>query len=437
MQNEPTQTSEYYITSRGRKVRRTPKPYWQCNEVTESAYTVMARDVPEPQSVREALTGEYAHEWRVAMHREFNSLIKNGTWRKESLPPGRNAIQGKWVFKVKPKGDGTIDKFKCRLVCKGFTQRYGIDYLETFAPVAKLTSVRLLFALAAQHNMVIRHLDFETAFLNGILEEEIFLQLPQQCAELLQTFLPAYDTAPVKLLKSLYGLKQAGRCWNRQLDACFKEMGFDSVKSDPCIYIKKSDGKQTIIGVFVDDCLVISDCGGQIEDLVKNLKQRYNVSDLGRPTQFLGMEVSYHDDCIQLSQERYIGDLLKKFKLENSNPSSTPYLTGVKLEKNQRSTDGTEEAHTEQLYAELVGSINWMATSSRPDLARIASQLCRFVSKPQETHWKAAVKVLKYLKGTQDYGLCFARPDDSELLPYKSFSYFVSCFNTDFNTRRP
>ena len=409
---------QYYITQRGRRIPQKPLPYWQCNNTTVDITKLRANDIPEPNTVEEALTGAFAKYWRNAMHKEFQSLIKNGTWRKENLPPDRNAIKGKWVFKVKPNTDGTVERFKARLVCKGFTQRYGVDYLETFAPVAKFTSVRMLLSLVVQHKKKVRHFDFETAFLNGKLEEEIFLELPQQCGNMIRTFLPDYHSCPVRLLKSLYGLKQAGRCWNRNLDAYLRTLNFKPAKSDPCIYSKKSADSGTVhIGLFVDDCLVIADTDSQLDHLFADLQKQYSVKDLGKPTQFLGMEVGYKPDgSMFLSQERYINDLLKKFEMQSCNPSTTPYLSGVKLEKKHYTPNGEEEILSNKPYAELVGSINWLATSCRPDLARIASQLCRFVSKPYQTHWKAAVQVLKYLQRTKDNVLMFEASSSNPLL---------------------
>ena len=230
---------------------------------------------------------------------------------------------------------------------------------DIFAPVAKMTSIRLLFSIAAQHKMKISHFDFETAFLNGWLEEELYMRLPQEAAALIQLSIPDYQTEPVRLLKSLYGLKQAGRCWNRELDKHLHSIGFSPLKADPCIYTRiNNENDKIYIGVYVDDCLVVSSNSQASDELFKALKSKYSVKDFGRPSQFLGMEINYKDDgSIHLSQKRYIGDLLKKYDFETLKPSKTPYISGQKLESNP-TQDGKPEQLSDKPYAELVGSLN-------------------------------------------------------------------------------
>jgi hypothetical protein len=394
-----------------------------------------ATDIPTPQTVKEALSGEYAREWREAMHREFRSLIKNGTWRPESCPQGRNAIASKWVFKVKPNPDGSVASFKARLVIRGFTQRYGVDYLETFSPVAKATSIRTILALAALLRKKLRHVDFETAYLNGELEEAIWMMLPQDSCFL---FTGKHDEAPkdftVRLLKALYGLKQSGRLWNRKIDELLRRIGFERSVADPCIYVKKFDGGQSmILGLYVDDCLVAYDEECQMEEVLTQLGKVYALKDLGAPKQILGIQVesSEHGD-VKIHQARYIDELLSRFGMTDCNTAPTPQPVGQYLTADMCPTTAAERQKMQEVpYAELVGSLNWLATSARPDIAQTVSKLCRFVSNPGREHWAAAKHVLRYLKGTKAHGLLYKHGGNKELVGHQD-----SDWAGDRDTRR-
>jgi hypothetical protein len=433
---------------RSSRVRRPVQPYWLVQardegEAEEVAMAVTHRqgaqlkaiDVPVPQTVKEALNGAHAKQWREAMHREFKSLIRNGTWRPESCPPGRNAIASKWVFKVKPNSEGFVDSFKARLVIRGFTQRYGVDYLETFSPVAKATSIRTILALAALHRKKLRHVDFETAYLNGTLEEEIWMTLPQDSCFL---FASSRDQAAedwtVRLLKGLYGLKQSGRLWNRQIDALLRKIGFKRSQADPCLYIKTYDNNERmILGLYVDDCLIAYDQEWQMKEVLDQLKEVYALKDLGQPTQILGIQVeSFENGDVKIHQARYIEELLVRFGMDDCNESPIPQAPSLFLTQDMSpSTEADREAMKKVPYAELVGSLNWLATSARPDIAQTVSKLCRFVSNPGPEHWKAGKQVLRYLKGTKSYGLRYRHDGNRELLGYQD-----SDWAGDKDTRR-
>jgi hypothetical protein len=424
------------------------QPYWlfqsrdpgDADEVAMAVSRIPAEqpkaiDVPVPQTVKEALNGGHAPQWREAMHREFRSLIRNGTWRPEACPPGRNAIASKWVFKVKPTSEGFVDSFKARLVIRGFTQRYGVDYLETFSPVAKATSIRTILALAALQRKKLRHVDFETAYLNGSLEEEIWMTLPQDSCFL---FAHAREQAPkdsaVRLLKGLYGLKQSGRLWNRQIDALLRKIGFERSQSDPCLYIKTYEDNQTmILGLYVDDCLVAYDQEWQMKEVLDQLKEVYALKDLGQPSQILGIQVEcFEDGDVKIHQARYIEELLVRFGMADCNDTPIPQAPWVFLTADMSpSVDADVAAMKKVPYAELVGSLNWLATSARPDIAQTVSKLCRFVSNPGPEHWKAAKQVLRYLKGTKSHGLRYRHNGNQEL-----FGYQDSDWAGDRDTRR-
>ena len=197
-------------------------------QVQHVAYNVCQID--EPKSIREAFEGDYAKEWKAATDSEYKSLIENNTWELTELPVGRKLIGSKWIFRVKYDNDGTVERFKGRLVAKGFTQEYGIDYDETFSPVVRFSSITTLLAYAVEKQMLIHQMDVVTAFPNGKLEEEIYMQQPEGYIN------PSEEHLVCKPNRSLYGLKQSPRCWNKEFRNYVKKMGFRESGADPCIY---------------------------------------------------------------------------------------------------------------------------------------------------------------------------------------------------------
>ena len=219
-----------------------------------------------PQTIKEALERPDAQKWQDAINIELNSLKKNKTWKLTPLPSNRTPISSKWVFKIKTNADGTIDKYKARLVARGFSQVQGIDYTETFSPVVKLNSIKVLLALATQYNFEIHQLDVKTTFLNGNLDEEIYMSLPDGLPT------PSNPQLVCKLAKSLYGLKQSSRAWYQRLDSYLLLQGYTRLESDANIYIKReNDQGFTILTVYVDDCIVVSNKAALIHEILVNV----------------------------------------------------------------------------------------------------------------------------------------------------------------------
>ena len=200
-----------------------------------SAYN--ACQISEPQSIEEALKSKYAEEWKAAADTEYDSLIVNETWELVELPQDRKAIGSKWVFKVKYGSDGKVERFKGRLVAKGYAQRYRIDYEETFSPVVRFSSIRSLLAFAVQNEMLIHQMDVVSAFLNGKLDEEIYMEQPNGYV----TVVAGKENHVCKLIKSLYGLKQSPRCWYSAFKDYLESMGFEQSEADPCVYVRNID----------------------------------------------------------------------------------------------------------------------------------------------------------------------------------------------------
>src|SRR5271169_5627672 len=235
---------------------------------------IMASDIKIPGNLGEALDGPYGGYFSDAVHKEFKNLIHFETFELRQLPPGRKAISCKWTFKVKAKADGTIDKFKAHLMIQGYSQRPGIDFDETFAPVAHQESIRMLLALAAQHGYRLRQIDVVRAFLNGDIDKQVFMKQPPEFVQ------PGNEDLVCELRKALYGLRQAGLVWNRKFnDFLVKNLGFHHVSADPCIYIIKENDKFIILGLHVDDTLMVHNDNTFCDSIVNKIGAKFEITD--------------------------------------------------------------------------------------------------------------------------------------------------------------
>ncbi|GIL67494.1 hypothetical protein Vafri_20882 [Volvox africanus] len=355
-------------------------------------------EVPEPATYQEATNGPNAEEWRRAMDEEITAQLTNGTWELAKPPPGARILPCRWVYKIKRAEDGGIERFKARLVAKGYEQRAGIDYGEVFAPTSRFASLRTLLAVAAAKGMQIHQLDVSTAFLNGELEEELWMEQP-----------PGYESADpeqaCRLLRSIYGLKQAPHCWYVKLVTELDKLGFKPSKSDPALFIKKDEKEIVYLLIHVDDFLTTS----SDEELIKKVKaaigEVFKIRDLGEAKVFLEMEISRGvNGEVKLSQQRYIEALLQRHQLVDAKPRTTPLPPGSRV---LPAEDGDTELADSTKYRALIGELNYLATSTRPDIAQAMSVLARFMEKPSKAHMGLALGVLRYLAGTKDIGLCF------------------------------
>ncbi|GJZ27029.1 zinc finger, CCHC-type containing protein [Tanacetum coccineum] len=260
---------------------------------------------------------------------EIGSIMENNTWVLSDLPPGCKPLGCKWIFKRKMKVDGTIDKFKARLVIQGFRQKEGIDYFDTYAPVARITTIRLLLALAAIHNLVIHQMDVKTAFLNGDLDEEVYMKQPEGFV------MPGNEHKVCKLVKSLYGLKQAPKQWHQKFDEVVLSSGFHLNQSDKCVYSKfDKSGKGVIICLYVDDMLIFGTDQNQVDKTKKFLSSRFSMKDMGEADVILGIKIKRENKGIVITQSHYIEKILKKFNREDCSPVSTPMDPVEKLKPN-------------------------------------------------------------------------------------------------------
>lgn len=359
----------------------------------------------EPTTVKEALSPNnmYKDKWLHAMRSEIDSFNKKGTWELTELPRGRKVVDCKWVFKIKRGTDNNIEKFKARLVARGFTQTYGIDYTETFSPVVRYSTIRLLIAIAVKMDLKIEHLDVPTAFLNGDLEEEIFLKQPEG-------FIKKGQENKVYLLKkAVYGLKQASRNWNQEVEKTLVTFGLKKSKLENCVYFSISGNSIMIVALFVDDFFLFNNDPTKSKKLKLILEERYDIKDLGEANFLLGMKLARDKETgeIKLTQKEYAIDVLKRYNMSDCKPVSTPLemKSSKKSEAEERDTiEGTP-------YQNLIGSLMYLAICTRPDLSYTLSYLSQFNKHPTKRNWQDAKRVLRYLKGTIEYGVTFKKDE--------------------------
>ena len=355
-----------------------------------------------PKNVKLAWASEHKVFWRGATDSEYDSLIENDTWKLVPLPEGRKALPCHWVLAVKYNADGTIERFKARLVINGQFQQFGVDFDEIYAPVARFESLRIILALGTILDCHIHQMDVSTAFLNGKLPDgqKIYMFQP-----------PGYRNSQkgdyvCELKKSLYGLKQAPRIWYQVLHQFLTSIGFVRCSKEFCLYVRKGGDRWCIVVVYVDDLTILSPWIDCINQTKQELSSRFKMKDLGDVNYLLKVEIKRDRSkrLLGLSQKKYIGDLLQKYGLVDSNPVATPEDPNLKLVKETRMT-AKEIAEQPYDYRGLIGSLQYLVRGSRPDLANVVRELSQFLSCYNKSHWIAALRVLKYLKGSSTYGL--------------------------------
>jgi Reverse transcriptase (RNA-dependent DNA polymerase)/gag-polypeptide of LTR copia-type len=357
-------------------------------------------DVIEPKTLKQARKGGQWDLWALAAEEEYCSLEENGTWTLVDAPKDRKVLRGKWVFKLKRGANGEVIRHKARWVVRGFEQKEGTDYFETFASVVKPMSYKAIFALAAAEDWELEQMDVKTAFLYGEVEEEVFVQQPVGMED------PKHPDRVCKLFKALYGLKQAPRVWYRTICNFLKKHGYQPLDSDASVFF----GHDTIIAIYVDDILIAGPNMQKIKQLKKQLSDQFKMTDMGPCSFYLGMKIERDrkNRTLTLSQHAYLQNVMERFNMDNSSPKATPMDTGA-AKVMIPAPDGYEAPPAlRKEYQSMVGSLMYAMLGTRPDIAYAVSVVSRYSSNPTETHMKAVKRILRYLNATKHLKLVFS-----------------------------
>lgn len=399
-----------------------------------TAYSAAVDDDPDivPITYDEAISGPEADQWKAAMAEELQSLDRNKTWRlvkRAQLRRHTKVLGGRWVFRKKTDLTGKVVRHKARWVVKGYLQRYGRDYTQTYAGVAKSMTWKVIIAMATKFDWEIDQMDVVTAFLNGDADEEIYMDLP-----------PGFTPPPehtgdnsqmaCRLIKALYGLKQSPRLWQLKLRSELHKLGFTTLAADEAIYRHPTTG--LIIITYVDDFLIIGPKGHALDDLKMSLMRTFDMTDLGAAKYFLGIQITRDrpNRTLSLSQDAYVDKIIKRFGMEHCKPVATPMATGseVHMVPHERQALAAEV----ELYQQMIGSQMYLATQTRPDLAYTMSALSRYLTNPSPDHFRAAKHVFRYLQGTKTNGITFG----GQTIPLELHGYSDSAFADDIRSRR-
>jgi hypothetical protein len=353
-------------------------------------------------------------DWKNAMDHEIAMLEEAGTWITVPQPTNKNIVGSRWVYRIKRKADGSIEKYKAWLVAQGFTQKFGVDYFDTFSPVAKLSSFRLILTIAAHNNWDADTFNFNGAYLNGELDdnEEIYMKPP-----------PGYTSEgeQVKhLLKSLHGLKQAGQKWYDTLSRTLTDLGFQVNDADPGVFSSHINNNTTILAIHVDDCLITGSLPELILDYKHKLNEHYSLTNLGPVHWLLGIKITrdHVARTISLSQISYIDVILSCFFLSDAKPVASPISPGTVLSKADTPTDTTKMTHMSKTpYHKAVGSLMYAAIATHPNITFAVSALSQFLENPGNIHWEHVKRVLHYLAGTKTNALTYGN-ERHKLLGY-------------------
>lgn len=406
-------------THQGQRWNRATELNMHLSGTPENALaTLVNNDTRDPKNWTEAMKSKDKLKWMAGMDKEMNSIKSREVWKlvpPSMVPRGRNIIGCRQVCHIKRDASGHEVEHKVRLVAQGFTQVAGMDYTDTFAPVAHMESMRTILHIGAQRNWLLRQFDMKTAFLYGELEEEIYMRQPKGYEE------KGKEDHIALLQKGLYGLKQGGRQWNKKLHAAMTGFSYQRITVDHCMYTRTTDKGTSIVAIHVDDMLASASSEQEMDALKKDLQSLFEIKDLGDVHWLLGVAITrdQQSHTVTLSQAAYVDTIVSRFKMEKAYPVSTPLEPGVRLSVSMCPKD--EKGKTKMAkkpYQMIVGSLMYTAITTRPDISFAVQQLSQFSSNPGRQHWKAAKRVVRYLKGTRDYGLVLGGKRNIRLTRY-------------------
>lgn len=390
-----------------------------------------------PKSYGEAINDPiYGSKWKEAIRNELSSLISFGTWRLKRRKEVDGTISStRWVFDIKLGQDGRIDRFKARLVARGNEQSNN-DFDETFAPVFRLDSLRILIAIAVQHGLIAHQLDAKNAFVGSDLDKPNCIEIPEGLQEFDSDAIGNSGELVLELLKSLYGLRQSANLWHRKVSGFLEKLGFKPTTADTSVFI---NGRGLIIAVYVDDIIIFGKNVKDIETVKTKLKELHPMTDSGPVKKLLGMRFTWQDNgIVRLDQQSYIEQILDEFGMGDCKPVSTPISPSVKLDDVNGSLLGRSD---HKQFRRLIGRLTFLVIATRPDIAFAVNQLSQYLAEPRKLHLAAAKHVLRYIKGTISHGLTFSAKGRQGLCAYADSAYansarsrsttgFVICINS-------
>ena len=372
-------------------------------------------DDPDPMTIKQARSSNHWSNWKISMEEQIGAIINNDVFVPDDSPKSK-PVKSKMVFRRKRNETGTVVRFKSRFTPKGYQQVHGLNFFETFAPVAAMDTTRTFFAIGAARNYDIEQMDIDDAFTTSVLDEDVWMEIPAdlmsipEIARLIaDKFGLDYDSIfekplIVKLLRSIYGLKQSNRNFSELLDKWLLDNRFERSRADPCLY-KLIDTLLWVL-VYVDDLLIMGDTA-EIAKFKNLIKQKFGIKELGPVHWYLGMEITRDRAAgtLKVSQSQYLKSVLERFSMADCHVRKSPFPSGLELPK-------AEKRDTDFPYRELVGSLLYAAKATRPDIAHAVGVLTRYLIAPTSQHVNAAKHVLRYIQGTLDYHVCYGSQDE-------------------------
>ena len=400
--------------------KRMAMPDFSLGDGTD-VYCLVADTLDEQaSSFDQIMKSTHRDQWLMAMKDEMKSITDQNTWELKPLPDGKKAIGSRWLFKIKRDSEGNIARFKARFCAKGFTQVAGIDFNETYAPVAKMNSIRTILSIVTTEDLELQQADVDTAFLYGIMDMDVYVAQPTGFIE------PGKATWVCHLLKSLYGTKQAARQWYKKVNDTMTKNGFVECKSDSCVYTRIGKHEFSIVALYVDDVFIASRTMDGVRSILDMLKQDYSIKEMGNLHYYLGIKIERNrvNKQMFLSQQAYVDQVVTKFGLNDCKPCYTPAEVEQLVKSDGMST-------VKYPYREAVGSMMYLMLCTRPDIANAVGCVAKYCESYDSTHWIAVKRILRYLKTTSNYSLVFTGNERSKLTCYADASWA-----DDLDTRR-
>ena len=400
------ETDDNHRSSTRKKIRPKHLEDYTC-QMSDTCYKILSTEIPVTYA--DTLKSKDSAEWKDAMDSEMKSLVENEVYTVTTLPPGKKAIGSRWVYSVKKDPEGNT-LHKARFVAKGYSQVQGSDYSETFAPTPKMSTIRMLMQISAENNLTVHQMDVKTAYLNAPIDCEVYLTQPEGFE---------VKQGDVKLVwrlhKSLYGLKQSGRNWNFVLCEFFSQQGYKQSKVDVCLFTKIEVKHMTMIIIWVDDIIIAASNKYALSNTKDELKRRFRMKDLGAISYFLGIQFRQEENLIEMNQSFYLRHVLERFNMADCKPRSTP--CEIKLEAYEPTSNEYPFEHNTRKYREIIGSLVYAMTCTRPDLAWIITKLSQHLENPTEVDWMTTKHVLRYKKGSLDYKLVYKKSEKGLMCP--------------------